>query len=113
MNDSSAFDRRFIAAFAVLITLIGMAFVFGVVFYNVPKENQQNASMALGFVLGTLLAAPIGFFYGASKAQPPAAPAPTALNVIPIKPLPGAPAGTPADPVAVHEVSPQPERATA
>ncbi len=107
MNDSSAFDRRFIAAFAVLITLIGMAFVFGVVFYNVPKENQQNASMALGFVLGTLLAAPIGFFYGASKAQPPAPPAAAPLTTsIAIKPLPGAPTGTPNDPVAVHEVSP-------
>ncbi len=105
MNDSSAFDRRFIAAFAVLITLIGMAFVFGVVFLAVPKENQQNASMALGFVLGTLLAAPIGFFYGASKSQPPAAPAPLTTSIA-VKPLPGTPTGKPNDPVAVHEVSP-------
>jgi hypothetical protein len=102
----NTFDRWFLALFATLITLIGMAFVFAVVFIVVPKENQQNASMALGFVLGTLLAAPIGFFYGASKAQPPAppplttAPLTTALTV---KPLPGAPTGKPGDPVAVHE----------
>jgi hypothetical protein len=101
MTDPSTFDRRFLAYFAIAITIIGMAFVFAVVFVVVPKENQQNASMALGFVLGTLLAAPIGFFYGASKAQPPAppttAPLTTALTIS------KAPTGTPSDPVAVHE----------
>ncbi len=106
MTDSSTFDRRFIAAFAVLITLLGMAFVFGVVFFSVPDKNQQNASMALGFVLGTLLAAPIGFFYGASKAQPPTAPTAPLTTSLAVKPLPGAPTGKPGDPVAVHEESP-------
>jgi hypothetical protein len=97
MPDASIFDRRFIAAFAVLITVVGMAFVFMVVFGAVPKDNQQNASMSLGFVLGTLLAAPIGFFYGASKAQPTATPpAPAVAPPGPVpEPSPDALKGTP------------------
>jgi len=88
MTDSSTFDRRFLAFFALLIVVVGMAFVFAVTFAHVPKDNQQYASTALGFILGTLLAAPIGFFYGASKTQP------------------STPEGTPTDPVSVHETEP-------
>ena len=102
MTDSSTFDRRFLAYFAILIVVAGMAFVFAVTFMVVPKDNQQYASTALGFILGTLLAAPIGFFYGASKSQPPAAPAPL-TSAIQVAPLPGAPTGKPGDPIAVHE----------
>ena len=87
--DPSTFDRRFLAFFALLIVVVGMSFVFAVTFASVPKDNQQYASTALGFILGTLLAAPIGFFYGSSKTQPPTTPE-----------------GTPADPVSVHEVEP-------
>ena len=85
MSDAGTFDRRFIAALTVLIVLIGMAFVFMVVFLSVPDKNQQNASMALGFVLGTLLAAPIGFFYGSSKTQPPTTPPATTTTGITVK----------------------------
>jgi hypothetical protein len=97
MTDPATFDRRFIAFFAVLITVVGMGFVFAVTFLVVPKDNQQYASTALGFILGTLLAAPIGFFYGASKAQPPATPAAPAVappSPVP-EPSPDAPKGTP------------------
>ena len=98
----NTFDRWFLALFATLIVVVGMGFVFAVTFFVVPKDNQQYASTALGFILGTLLAAPIGFFYGASKSQPPAAPAPL-TTAIQVAPLPGAPTGKPSDPIAVHE----------
>lgn len=81
LETAATFDRRFIAYFAVGIVAVGMAFVFLVTFYSVPKGNEQNASMALGFVLGTLITSPLAFFYGASKAQPPATPAPTSIAV--------------------------------
>lgn len=103
----STFDRWFLALFATLIVVAGMAFVFAVTFSVVPKDNQQYASTALGFILGTLLASPIGFFYGASKAQPPApttAPITTALTV-----TPAGPTGKPSDPIAVHETSVPPK----
>lgn len=103
MTDSLTFDRRFLAYFALYVTTIGMAYVFAVTFLPIPKDAQQFASTALGFILGTLLAAPLAFFYGASKAQPPAPPA--APAVAPPSPLPGAiPTGKANDPVAVTEV---------
>lgn len=105
MTDATVFDRRFLAYFALYVTTLGIAYVFCVTFVPIPKDSQQYASTALGFILGTLLAAPLAFFYGASKAQPPTPPA--APAVAPARPLPGTvPSGTPADPVAVHEVSP-------
>lgn len=110
---STVFDRRFLAFFAIYITTIGMAYVFLVTFMPVPKDSQQYASTALGFILGVLISAPIGFFYGASKMQPTAPPsAPIPVTVAPaasaaptlLADVPDAPKGTPDDPVSIHEV---------
>ncbi len=70
--DSATADRQFLARFAVLALVLGMGYVAAVTFIPVPKDSQQYASTALGFILGTILAAPIGFYYGASKSQPQA-----------------------------------------
>jgi zinc transporter ZupT len=76
MTDAATFDRRFLAFFALYVTTLGILYVFAVTFLVVPKDSQQYASTALGFILGTLLAAPLAYFYGASKQREPARPVP-------------------------------------
>lgn len=68
MNDDDIkFNRRFLAYFAVGLSVAGMAYVAAVTFMAVPTSNVRFADTALGFIMGTILASPIGFFYGTSK----------------------------------------------
>ena len=70
MNDDDAkFNRRFLAYFAVWLSVAAMAYVAAVTFGNVPKDNARFADTVLGFILGTILATPIAFFYGSSKSS--------------------------------------------
>lgn len=76
MDDSKdgIFHRRFIAFLALVLVAAALGYVYLVTFGTVPKDNIRFADTILGFILGTVLATPIGFYFGASKAQPPATP---------------------------------------
>ena len=52
---------------AVLIMMIGMLYVFGVTFIELPKTGIDHAKTALGFILGTVLAIPIVYYWGNSS----------------------------------------------
>lgn len=59
--------RRFLYAFAGGWSLFSMLFVAGIVFVGVPEESTRFADTVLGFLLGTLIAAIINFFFGSSS----------------------------------------------
>lgn len=63
------FNRRFLAAFAAGLCLAAFAYVGAVTFLPLPAENARFADTVLGFILGTVMATPIGFFYGSSKSS--------------------------------------------
>lgn len=67
MHDPSEFNRKFAAAFAVMIVLLVFAYIAGVTFSTVPKENMEIAKMVVIFLLGSGLGVIIGFFFGNSK----------------------------------------------
>lgn len=69
MDDDTKFNRRFLAYFAVGLCLAAMAYVAAITFLPLPKENARFADTVLGFILGTVLATPIAFFYGSSKSS--------------------------------------------
>jgi len=73
MNDDDAddvrFNRRFLAYFAVGLCLSAMAYVAAITFLPLPKDNARFADTVLGFILGTVMATPIAFFYGSSKSS--------------------------------------------
>lgn len=52
---------------AVLIMMIGMLYVFGVTFIELPQTGIDHSKTALGFILGTVLAIPIGYYWGNSS----------------------------------------------
>lgn len=65
----SLFNRRFLAYFAVGLTLCGMAYLVAITFVPIPSANLRFADTILGFIIGTLVAAPIAFYYGSSKSS--------------------------------------------
>lgn len=69
MNENARFDPRFIAAFAVGLSLAGMAYMAAITFIPIPAENIGFANTILGFIIGTVVAAPIGFFFGSSSSS--------------------------------------------
>jgi uncharacterized RDD family membrane protein YckC len=69
MTDGDLFSRRFLAYFAVGLCIAAMAYVAAITFLPLPKENARFADTVLGFILGTVLATPIAFFFGSSKSS--------------------------------------------
>lgn len=54
---------------ALLLMLIAFLYLFGITFMKVP--GVEFAKTIMGFMLGTVLATPIGYYWGnSSKGQP-------------------------------------------
>lgn len=60
--------------FVVFITAVVFAYVFGVTFGHVPKENMRFVDIAFGFLLGTVLGGAIAYLLGGSPEKKPDAP---------------------------------------
>ncbi len=71
MNDDTdiIFNRRFLAYFAIGLCVAAFGYVVAITFLAIPKENARFADTVLGFILGTVMATPIAFFYGSSKSS--------------------------------------------
>lgn len=68
-DDDARFNRRFLAYFGVGCTVGGLAYLTAITFIPIPAPNVRFADTILGFIIGTLVAAPIAFFYGSSKSS--------------------------------------------
>ena len=80
--DAVTEDRRFLAWFAVLLSMLSFAYIFLVTLIPpVTSSGQHYADVILGFLLGTVISGVTGFFYGASKQQP--GPVPTVAGLPP------------------------------
>lgn len=66
LAQDDAFSKRFVYYFAAVWSLFAMAFIFAIIFIEIPKDNVRFADTILGFLLGTVIAAIIQFFYGSS-----------------------------------------------
>ena len=68
-KDADLFGRRFLAYFAVGLTIAGMAYLAAITFAPIPPANVRFADTILGAILGTLISAPVGFYFGSSKSS--------------------------------------------
>jgi hypothetical protein len=59
-------DRKFILIFWFCVgsTFCGLLLLAAIIFCPIPKENQQTANVALGFLTGTLITGAIGYLLG-------------------------------------------------
>lgn len=66
-NGKGRFAREFIYWYAAVMTVLACFYIGAITFLPIPANNVRFADTSLGFVLGTVLAGIVQFFYGASK----------------------------------------------
>jgi hypothetical protein len=67
LKSDDPFVRRFIYFFAIFWSVMSAAYIGFITFGDIPERNVRFADTILGFVLGTLIATIVQFFYGSSK----------------------------------------------
>lgn len=67
MKSDDPVVRRFIYFYAIFWSVASAVYIGFITFGEIPKENVRFADTILGFLLGTIVATIINFFYGSSK----------------------------------------------
>lgn len=66
LKQDDVWSKRFIYIFSGLWSLFAMVFIFAITFGTVPDANIRFADSIIGFLMGTIIATMIQFFYGSS-----------------------------------------------
>lgn len=66
LKQQDPFSKRFIYYFSIFWSWFSAAYLAGITFVEIPKENIRVVDTVLGFILGTAIAAMFSFFYGSS-----------------------------------------------
>ena len=66
LRQDDKFSKRFVYYFAIFWSAFAVIYLTGITFAEIPKENIRFADTIVGFLLGTIVATLIGFFYGNS-----------------------------------------------
>ena len=66
LKQDDVFSKRFVYIFAILWSVFAMLYMAGITFGNIPKESIRFADTITGFLLGTVVATLLAFFYGST-----------------------------------------------
>jgi hypothetical protein len=69
LKQSDVFSKRFLYYFSIGWSLLVAVYIGFITFADIPKDNVRFADTILGFLLGTILATMMNFFYGTSKSS--------------------------------------------
>jgi hypothetical protein len=69
LAQSDVFSKRFVYYFAAFWSVISCLYIGFITFANIPVANIRFADTILGFLLGTVVATILNFFYGTSKSS--------------------------------------------
>lgn len=67
LEQNDLFSKRFIYYLALFWSIIAAGFIFGVMFIEIPQNNIRLIDTISGFLLGTIVAGIIQFFFGSSQ----------------------------------------------
>jgi hypothetical protein len=67
LQQDDVFSKRFIYYFATFWSIVAAVYIAFITFGEIPQANVRFADTVLGFMLGTVIATIIGFFYGSSQ----------------------------------------------
>lgn len=67
LSQGDIFSKRFAYYFGAIWSLAAMVYIGFITFGYIPPENTRFADTILGFVLGTVVATIINFFFGSSN----------------------------------------------
>ena len=69
LNQSDVFSKRFVYYFAAFWSVFAVVYISAITFATIPKDNIRFADTIIGFLLGTVVATILNFFYGTSKSS--------------------------------------------
>ena len=69
LKQDDVFSKRFVLYFAIFWSIATITFIGAITFIEIPKDNIRFADTILGFLLGTIIAQIINFFYGSSRSS--------------------------------------------
>lgn len=67
LNQSDIFSKRFVFYYAGFWSLFSVIYIGFITFGTIPEANIRFADTILGFILGTIIATIINFFFGSSR----------------------------------------------
>lgn len=62
-------SKRFVYRFAWVWSMFAMLYILGVTFLTIPQGHERYADLVLGFLLGTVIATILTFFFGSSNSS--------------------------------------------
>jgi hypothetical protein len=66
LRQDDLFSKRFIYIFAAFWSVFAASYIGFITFGHIPEDNQRFADTILGFLLGTVVATILQFFFGSS-----------------------------------------------
>lgn len=69
LGQDDKFSKRFVYIFAAGWSIVAVVYIFMITFMSIPAANVRFADTVLGFLLGTIVATIINYFYGSSKSS--------------------------------------------
>jgi hypothetical protein len=66
LRQDDVFAKRFIYVFATFWSIFAAGYIGFITFGTIPEDNQRFADTILGFLLGTVVATILQFFFGSS-----------------------------------------------
>jgi uncharacterized membrane protein len=69
LQQSDTFSKRFVMFLATGWSVFAMAYIIAITFATIPESNLRFADLVLGFLLGTIVATIINFFFGTSASS--------------------------------------------
>ena len=69
LRQDDKFSKRFVYMFAAGWSIVAVVYIFMITFMSIPTVNVRFADTVLGFLLGTIVATIINYFYGSSKSS--------------------------------------------
>ena len=66
LRQEDLFSKRFIYYFAIFWSIFAAGYIGFITFGTIPVDNQRFADTILGFLLGTVVATILQFFFGSS-----------------------------------------------
>ena len=63
------FVKRFVYYFSTVVFGFTALYIVGISFLDIPEKNTRTVDTILGFLLGTMLANIMGFFFGTTKSS--------------------------------------------
>lgn len=65
-NQSDVFAKRAVYYLAYFWSIAAILYIFFISFFEIPEQNLRLVDTITGFLLGTIIAAIINFFFGSS-----------------------------------------------